>query len=60
MINSADEFIPAIDLLEVRLERGEYLKKQDSIWLLFGAEGESIVSGKDLRELLVNLILTEC
>lgn len=52
--------IPALDLLEIRLERGEVLAKQDGCWWLFDAEGEGVVSGETLRNLLVNLIFMDC
>lgn len=54
------DFIPALDLLQVRLERGEYLKKQDGLWWIFDADGEGVTSGKDLRDILLNLIWMDC
>lgn len=52
--------IPALDLLQTRLERGEYLAKQDGLWYLFDAKGEGVISGKNLRGLLINLIWLDC
>ena len=52
--------IPALDLLQDRLERGEYLAQQDGLWILFSIEGESVVSGTSLREMLINLIWLDC
>lgn len=52
--------IPALDLLQARLERGEYLAKQDGEWHLFDKGGEGVTSGKNLREILVNLIWMDC
>ena len=60
MINNAEDLIPAIDLLEARMEKGEYLEKQDGRWHLFEPSGDGVVSGKNLRELLVNLIFMDC
>lgn len=54
------EIVPSLDLLQTRLERGEYLAKQDGLWYLFDVDGEGVVSGKNLRELLINLIWVDC
>ena len=48
--------IPALALLQSRLERGEYLAQQDEEWWLFEESGEGIASGKTLNDLLANLI----
>lgn len=53
-------FIPALDSLQVRLERGEYLAKQDDLWHLFDKGGEGVTSGKDLKNILINLIWMDC
>lgn len=53
------DIISALDLLEEHLERGEVLEKQDGLWHLFD-KGEGVVSGKDLRDLLINLIWLDC
>ena len=55
-----EDLIPALDLLQVRLERGERLAKQDGLWWIFDGDGEGIVSGKNLRALLVNLMFIDC
>ena len=52
--------IPALDLLQDRLERGEYLAQQDGLWHLFDVNGEGVVSGPTLRDLLINLIFFDC
>ena len=52
--------VPSIDLLQTRLERGEYLKKQDGRWWLFEAGGEGVVSGKSLGDILISLIFLDC
>jgi len=52
--------IPAIDLLQAHLEQGEYLRKQDGEWSLFDAEGDGVVSGKTLRDILLSLIWMDC
>ena len=52
-INSTNDFIFAINLLEARLERGEYLEKQDGVWWLFeeGGDGVVIDDAKNKRSL---------
>ena len=52
--------VPAIDLLEARLERGNYLKKLDGEWWLFVKNGEGVVNGKTLRDILISLIFLDC
>lgn len=52
--------VPSIMLLQTRLERGEYLAKQDSEWHLFDSDGEGVTSGKTLRDILLNLIWMDC
>ncbi len=52
--------VPAIDLLQARMERGEYLAQQDGEWFLFEPSGDSVVCGKTLRDILINLIFTDC
>ena len=52
--------VPSLDLLQARLERGEYLAKQDGVWHLFSTEGEGVVSGPTLRDLLISLIFFDC
>lgn len=54
------EIVPALDLLQARLERGGYLKKLEGRWFLFAGKGGVIVSGKNLRELLISLIWVDC
>ena len=57
---SSKDLIPALDLLQARLERGEYLSKQDGLWWLFSKDGEGVTSGKDLRDVLIGLIFIDC
>lgn len=52
--------IPAISLLQARLERGEYLSKEDGIWHLFDKLGEGVASGESLQEILLDLIWMDC
>ena len=52
--------VPAIDLLQDRLERREYLAQQDGQWHLFDSGGEGVTSGKTLRDILLNLIWIDC
>ena len=66
-----DDVIPALDLLQTRLDQGCYLRKQEiggfdedgcvkMNWFLFDKMGEAVACGKDLRSLLVSLIFIEC
>ena len=48
--------IPALDLLQTRLEAGGELKEQDGQWYLFDLEGESVTSGDTVREMIINLM----
>lgn len=50
------EILPSLDLLQTRLERGEYLEHQDGRWHLFDKDGEGVASGASLRGLLIELI----
>ena len=52
--------VPALDLLETRFEAGCYIGKGDRGWCLFEKNGEMVTGGKTIRQLLVNLILTDC
>ena len=55
-----ENFIPAIDLLEKRLENGCEIVRQDKKWYLFDDEGEPITNGETLRDILINLIFLDC
>jgi hypothetical protein len=52
--------IPALDLLEIRLQAGCQIKKCDMIWCLINKNGECVCYGDSIRQLLVNLIFTDC
>jgi len=54
------EFIPALDLLQSRLESGCEISFEDGRWCLFDNDGEGVTSGETVREMLVNLIFTDC
>ena len=52
--------IPALDLLQTRLEAGCEIKYQDDgRWCLFDTHGEYVTSGKTVRDMIVNLIFTD-
>ena len=51
--------IPSLDLLQVRLEAGCEIKYQDGMWCLFDRDGESVISGVTVREMIINLIFTD-
>ena len=52
--------IPALDLLETRLDAGCQIEKCDSGWCLFDTDGECVCYGTTIRQMLVNLIFTDC
>ena len=52
--------IPALDLLETRLQAGCQIEKCDMGWCLFDKEGECVCYGTSIRQMLVNLIFTDC
>ena len=60
LCNLVENAIPSIDLLQSRLERGEYIKKQDGRWRLLDENEEGFISGESLRDILLNLIWTDC
>ena len=51
--------IPALDLLQARLESGCEIKEQDGHWCLFDINGEYVIGGKTVREMIVNIIFTD-
>ena len=52
--------IPALDLLETRLRAGGYIDKSDVGWTLRDKDGKHVTYGTSIRQLLVNLIFTDC
>ncbi len=56
----AKRLCPVFELLETRLRQGFYIALQDDTWWLYNADGEGHCSGKTIRELLINLIFTDC
>ncbi len=55
-----DDLYPVFELLQTRLEQGYYIAKQSGCWWLYDFDGEGHCSGLTIRELLTNLILTDC
>lgn len=55
-----EQFYPVLDRLEERLNEGYYIVKQHDSWWLCRPEGDGHCRGKTIRELLVNLIFTDC
>jgi len=49
-----------LELLEARLSEGCKIEHQDGKWHIFEADGEGVCSGETIRELLINLIFTDC
>ena len=53
--------IPALDLLQARLEAGCEIKEDsDGTWCLFDVSGEYVTGGETVREMIINLIFTDC
>ena len=52
--------LPVLDILETRLDAGCEIKKCDMIWCLVNKNGECVCYGNSIRQLLVNLIFTDC
>ena len=52
--------LPVLDILEIRLELGCQIEKCDMGWCLFDEDGECVCYGNSIRQLLVNLIFTDC
>ncbi len=57
---SIDKFYPVLDLLEDKLSEGYYIQYQTAYWHLFDPKGNSHCQGSSIREMLVNLIFTDC
>ena len=51
--------IPALDLLQARLELGCKIEYQDDMWCLFEKDGEYVTGGDTVREMIVNLIFKD-
>jgi len=49
-----------LKLLEARLSEGCKIEYQDGRWHIFEADGEGVCSGETIRELLINLVFTDC
>ena len=49
---------PVFDLLEDHLRKGAEIKLQNNRWFLFDKDGEGIISGVSIRDLLINLIFS--
>ncbi len=51
--------IPSMDILQEKLEEGADIAQEDSRWYLYRRDGEMVVSGDSVREMLINLIFSE-
>ena len=56
LVDALYRYVLSSDLLQERLDKGDYLKKQDGQWWLFDKDGEGIASGKNIRDLALSLI----
>ena len=60
MANKEDQLYPVFELLQTRLEQGFCIKQQEGRFVLFNPDGSGHCSGKTVREMLTNLIFTDC
>ncbi len=60
---AVESAVPALDLLQKRLEDGCYVVAPDEmnghLWVLFRRDGEGIASGESLRSMLLNLVFLD-
>ncbi len=60
LCTAVESAIPALDLMQKRLEDGCYVVAPDEmnghLWVLFRRDGEGITSGESLRSMLLNLM----
>ena len=52
--------VPAIDLLQKRLEQGQRIKQIHNRWAIEDEYGEPLFMSNSLRELMMNLIWIDC
>ena len=49
-----------LDLLQTKIEAGCEIKEQEGRWYLFDRDGEAMAGGDTVREMIINLIFTDC
>lgn len=54
-----DNQIPALDILQSKLDSGAELRREDARIALYKPSGEYIIGGKTVMDLMVNLALSE-
>lgn len=54
---SRDEFYPIFDILPELWNKGYTTVEQEGLWHLFDKHGEGVLSGKDFRQLCINIVL---
>lgn len=59
LLEIIDGLVPVLDRLEEWMMKGATIKRQGAAWHLFRDDGEGIVSGDSIREMLTNLIFHE-
>lgn len=60
LCRAVETAVPALDLLQARLEQGATIAFQDGRWGLFNTDGDGICSGRTIRQMLMNLIFIDC
>jgi len=60
LCSAVEQAIPALDILQARLEQGAEIKQQNEQWWLFDKNGDGITYGNTVRGLIVNLIFCDC
>lgn len=60
LCDAIENAVPSLDLLQSRLETKAEINFQDGRWCLFDNDGEVICSGITIRDMMINLIFTDC
>jgi len=55
-----ESVVPGLDILQKHMEKGAYIAQQDGEWHLFAKDGVGIVSGSSIRNLIINLVFSDC
>jgi len=60
LCDAVESAIPALDLLQTRLEQGATIVRHDDSWRLQDKDDVTICSGATIRKMLIELIFTDC
>ncbi len=59
LCDAVDGAIPALELLQARLEAGCRIKHDGAFWCLFDASGALVTRGESIRAMVINLIFVD-